>query len=777
VTNGGDRSRWRSSDAIAAVLLSGLLGWFWWGRIIATTQQFTFSSWDLFVYFEPMYTAIGEALRHGRVPLWNPHQGCGEPLLAVLQGGVFHPARLLLLALDPAQAMGWSAYLHLGVGAISMLALVRALGVSIWAASVASIVFTYGFSASGIYQPATYLEPGMWLPVAAFAVIRTISSRRWGYVALASVSIAAPIIAGGYQIAVYAMYGLMAVYLGLWCDPNTRTAARAPGSMIRLLVAGSLAIALSSVQWAPTLFWAADSMRSPKPLSLLRVDPYHTPPMAVIEGLLGRRVTINGMFFPASLLPLAVIGALFGCRLIWPIVALALLSLCLSLGPTTPWFSLYYYLPGLSMFRAPVRLHYLVVFGAAVAAGFGLDVLRRWSRPRPILQSVIVGGVLAAAVAAVLLTPISGIRGSSGPRVDRYDWLAAGAILATAFMSPPLVGPTIAGVAASVMIGARRNESSLPYSSDTTSLLNRYRVTYSALAKRAALWRTLFITPGLFALSPAFAKKQAMRTGLYAPDDYEPLVQGRMMNYLSVLAYGYPMSESEPGAGNVKMEQPLVVPTLLDMASVRFIVVAGAHMNHDVVTMLERYRPVQNVVAPVDRKDMQVLENPSALPRAYIVTAIKQAHDDNEALTLIKDPQFDATREVVAFDTDPRLAASGSVSPAGTALITSYEPERVIIATRSERGGALVLTDAYAPGWKASIDGESVRVWQANYLFRGVTLPAGEHEVMFTYVAPGYRFGAAAAVFAIVVLAGTPVVSGLARRRCGFEKRSGAAQF
>jgi hypothetical protein len=774
VPNRHERFR-RRSDAMAILSLVGLLAWFWSSRVMGRPQTFAFETFDLFVYFEPLHAAIGQALRHGRVPFWNPYQGFGEPLLAVLQGGVFYPARLLLLAFDPAKAMGWSALLHLAIGAVGMFAFVRALGASTWGASVASITFTYGFAAPGIYQPATYLDPGVWCPVAAFAIIRIVSSCRWRYVVLASVAMAAPIVAGGYQIPVYSVYALIAVGLGLLSDPNTRAAAFERGSLVRLLMAGVLAVALSSIQWAPTLLWANESVRSPNALSLFRVDPYHAPPMAVVEGLLGRRVRLNGMFLPSGLVALALVGAVFGPWLISSLMALALLSVCLSLGPSTPWFSLYYLVPGFSMFRAPVRLHYLVVFGAAVAAGFGLDALTKLARPRSPLQSTLVAATIAAALVAVLHAPAAGNNDLPTPKLDRYDLLAAGATLAAGLMSPPLVAPAITAAVSSALIGERTNHALLPYSALGVSLLAQHQMTYRALAAHARLWRTLFVTPGLTSLSPAFALKQAMLSGLYAPDDYEPLAQGRLMDYLSILAYGHPLEDRDAGAGSVKLEKPLAVPRLLDIASVRFIVVAGAPPSLEVDAMLERYKPLPRVVAPADGRDLRVLENPAALPRAYVVTSIRHARDDNEAMALMKDPEVDLEREVVGIAADQ--LESGGRGALRAASITSYEPERVVITAQSDGVGVLVLTDTYAPGWEATVDGEQVRVWRANYLFRGVTVPPGKHEVVFTYVAPGYRFGATASAMAIAVLGGTPVALWLTRRRRRLDHGPGRVQL
>ena len=45
----------------------------------------------------------------------------------------------------------------------------------------------------------------------------------------------------------------------------------------------------------------------------------------------------------------------------------------------------------------------------------------------------------------------------------------------------------------------------------------------------------------------------------------------------------------------------------------------------------------------------------------------------------------------------------------------------------------LVLADANFPGWVARIDGKEAPILRADYLFRGVLVPAGEHDVAFAY--------------------------------------------
>jgi uncharacterized membrane protein YfhO len=63
----------------------------------------------------------------------------------------------------------------------------------------------------------------------------------------------------------------------------------------------------------------------------------------------------------------------------------------------------------------------------------------------------------------------------------------------------------------------------------------------------------------------------------------------------------------------------------------------------------------------------------------------------------------------------------------------------------------LVLSDAYYPGWKAKIDGETTEIFPAYYAFRGVLVPAGKHTVEYIYFPLSLKIGlliSAAALFA-----------------------------
>ncbi|MBI3970047.1 MAG: hypothetical protein HY332_02050 [Chloroflexi bacterium] len=95
----------------------------------------------------------------------------------------------------------------------------------------------------------------------------------------------------------------------------------------------------------------------------------------------------------------------------------------------------------------------------------------------------------------------------------------------------------------------------------------------------------------------------------------------------------------------------------------------------------------------------------------------------------------------------PRLRIEG-----GSVDLQIDEPERIVARVVAPRPGALVLADAFYPGWKATIGGYPVPIEVADGLFRSVSLPVGEHEVAFVYRPTSLRLGAMFSVTGILVV-------------------------
>jgi hypothetical protein len=163
--------------------------------------------------------------------------------------------------------------------------------------------------------------------------------------------------------------------------------------------------------------------------------------------------------------------------------------------------------------------------------------------------------------------------------------------------------------------------------------------------------------------------------------------------------------------------------------------------------------------------DMKVYEYPGALDRAYLVHQAVEA-DDATGLALLSSPDFDPRVQAVV-EPGAALALAPGEGQQDSVSIVEARPERLRLRASGATNALLVLSDAYYPGWKVTLDGQAARLIRANVAFRGVALPPGEHEVVLSYEPDSLRLGGALSVLAaLVVLAGVlfrPVI--LSRRR------------
>jgi hypothetical protein len=138
--------------------------------------------------------------------------------------------------------------------------------------------------------------------------------------------------------------------------------------------------------------------------------------------------------------------------------------------------------------------------------------------------------------------------------------------------------------------------------------------------------------------------------------------------------------------------------------------------------------------------------------RAWLAERAVPAESSERALEIVLDRAFDPRREVVV---EGLAAPSAAASTPSRSELVELEraPTRLRWRSRADAPAFLVATIPAFPGWRARIDGADAPLHRANFAFRAVEVPAGEHEVEFAYEPASFRAGAALSLASLLALA------------------------
>lgn len=204
---------------------------------------------------------------------------------------------------------------------------------------------------------------------------------------------------------------------------------------------------------------------------------------------------------------------------------------------------------------------------------------------------------------------------------------------------------------------------------------------------------------------------------------------------------------------------------ILDLLSVRYIIAPSSKVLGDLHI---DYDGTKKHLPPAYEGEAIVLERPSALPRAFVVHRMIFAADKVKTLGFIKRLGRSAQEGVVITRTPERNIAqivnTQPVRDSSSVEIASYGPNEVQLNASMENPGLVVLTDAYHPDWKATVDGKPAEIYQTDYLLRSVFVPEGRHEIIFTFSPLSFTAGLVVSLLSLLVLIGLFVCPHLLRR-------------
>lgn len=241
----------------------------------------------------------------------------------------------------------------------------------------------------------------------------------------------------------------------------------------------------------------------------------------------------------------------------------------------------------------------------------------------------------------------------------------------------------------------------------------------------------------------------------YSPEGEDPLHIKAYTELLETSVNGkFPTILPRPdanvanGFGQEDLQRNVYRQKILNLTGVKYII------NKD-DGLSKEYRP-DTVTFKEDKYKLiwqdapwQIYENLQVVPRLFLTNDYVVINEKDEFLNTFYNKTFDEKKTIILSE---KPLGDVSKFSKGSAEIIDYQNNKVSIRTIADAQALLFISDTYYPAWKAKIDGKETKILVADYAFRSVVVPEGEHVIEFYYDPYAFNIGLAySGVFAVLL--------------------------
>lgn len=137
-------------------------------------------------------------------------------------------------------------------------------------------------------------------------------------------------------------------------------------------------------------------------------------------------------------------------------------------------------------------------------------------------------------------------------------------------------------------------------------------------------------------------------------------------------------------------------------------------------------------ILPLQDGQTVPVQNPYVYGPAWYVDNL--TYVDNANAEIERVGKMDIRHEAVAdkrFETQLKTAVKQDST--SVVKLTSYMSDRLTYDVNSSKGGVIVFSEVYYPGWTATVDGQPVELGRVNYLLRAVNVAPGKHKIELAF--------------------------------------------
>ncbi|HBL51765.1 MAG: hypothetical protein A3D24_01725 [Candidatus Blackburnbacteria bacterium RIFCSPHIGHO2_02_FULL_39_13] len=242
-----------------------------------------------------------------------------------------------------------------------------------------------------------------------------------------------------------------------------------------------------------------------------------------------------------------------------------------------------------------------------------------------------------------------------------------------------------------------------------------------------------------------------MAYGIESLEGYDAVYPVRMAKFLSVLNSS--RSDSTPMFQYGLVEND--TSNLLDLINTKYYLTIkqGKDGSPNAQGVIPERFIKDRFTKVFEDRTVAVLESKSVLPRAFFVYDFEKISSDDEIFNNLLDPNFSYSTRVIVEEELPY--ASTKRETANFVNFEIYKEQINVMSVYTEKPGILFISDQWYPGWKAYVDGVNTKIYRANFAFRAIIVPKGEHKVSFIYFPDSFKIGlviSAASLLLVVAL-------------------------
>jgi len=175
----------------------------------------------------------------------------------------------------------------------------------------------------------------------------------------------------------------------------------------------------------------------------------------------------------------------------------------------------------------------------------------------------------------------------------------------------------------------------------------------------------------------------------------------------------------------LQIGQASVDSKLLDVAGINYII-SSLPLENDKLELVTR------------GDSYYIYRNKKTVEKFYFAYDIKTIKDKEETLNILESNQFTPGVDAII---EGQLDIMTKGSEIGDVKILEYSQGRIKLFAKNSGSRLLVINEGYHPGWKAFSNGQELKINRTNYLFMGLLLEKGRHDIELRFSQPAFKFG------------------------------------